>query len=117
GVSGSTPGNLYIVLHVKPAETTTMAPLPPQVQPEATSLIVPAAFDSKPEDNVPAVWKIGDVILGRFKVIGILGEGGMGTVYKIHYNDWKIEMAVKSPRSEIFAKAGGKENFIREAET
>ncbi|GHO64283.1 hypothetical protein KSC_031750 [Ktedonobacter sp. SOSP1-52] len=34
--------------------------------------------------NGPAVWEVGDVILGMHKVTGILGEGGMGSVYKIY---------------------------------
>jgi serine/threonine protein kinase len=80
-------------------------------------VIVSPALTWKPEDSVLAVWKIGDVLLDRYKVTGILGEGGMGVVYKIHHNGWNKDLAVKSPRSEIFANAGGKENFIREAET
>ena len=41
----------------------------------------------------------------------------MGVVYKVFYHPWIMELAVKSPRREIFAREGGKENFIREAET
>lgn len=66
---------------------------------------------------IPAVWQVGDIILDQYEVTGILGEGGMGTVYKVHHRGWKTDLAVKSPKPEIFAKAGGKENFIREAET
>jgi serine/threonine protein kinase len=69
------------------------------------------------EANVPEVWHVGDVILDQYEVTGKLGEGGMGTVYKVHHRDWHTDLAVKSPKPEIFAKAGGKENFIREAET
>jgi len=66
---------------------------------------------------VPAIWQIGDVILDQYEVMSKLGEGGMGTVYKVHHRGWSIDMAVKSPRPTIFAKEGGKENFTREAET
>jgi WD40 repeat protein/serine/threonine protein kinase len=69
------------------------------------------------EAAVPAIWRKGDVILDQYEVIGTLGEGGMGTVYKVHHRGWNTDLAVKSPKPEIFAKADGKENFIREAET
>jgi tetratricopeptide (TPR) repeat protein len=70
--------------------------------------------------RIPATWKTGDIIVGQFdefEVKGTLGEGGMGTVYKIHLRKANIDLAMKSPRPEIFGSTGGKENFIREAET
>jgi len=66
---------------------------------------------------VPAEWNVGDVILDLYEISGILGEGGMGKVYKVHHKGWNVDLAVKSPKPEIFQKAGGKENFAREAET
>jgi WD40 repeat protein/serine/threonine protein kinase len=69
------------------------------------------------EAAVPAIWRKGDIILDQYEVIGTLGEGGMGKVYKVHHRGWNTDLAVKSPKPEIFAKADGKENFIREAET
>jgi len=62
-------------------------------------------------------WKIGDVIHDLYEITDILGEGGMGKVYKVHHRNWNIDLAVKSPLPEILVKAGGKENFKREAET
>lgn len=70
-----------------------------------------------PEDLVPVVWKVGDVILNQYQVTGILGEGGMGVVYKVRQLSQNIDLAVKSPRPEIFSRVDGKKNFIREAET
>jgi len=69
------------------------------------------------EDAVASDWFIGDVILDLYEVTGFLGEGGMGKVNKVHHRGWDIDLAVKSPKPEIFAQAGGKENFLREAET
>ncbi|EFH80097.1 serine/threonine-protein kinase [Ktedonobacter racemifer] len=78
----------------------------------------PLASPVLAEDGVPAYWKVGDCIFNEFDVTGIIGEGGMGTVYKINYHPWlSIDLVVKSPRPEFFAREGGKENFIREAET
>ncbi|EFH88145.1 protein kinase domain-containing protein [Ktedonobacter racemifer] len=62
-------------------------------------------------------WQQGDVLLEQYEVLGTLGEGGMGTVYKVHHRGWNIDLAVKSPQPEVFVRADGKENFIREAET
>ena len=41
----------------------------------------------------------------------------MGLVHRVHHRGWKVDLAVKSPRPEIFVRAGGKEDFVREAET
>ncbi len=62
-------------------------------------------------------WHVGGVILDQYEVIGILGEGGMGIVYKVHHRGWNVDLAVKSPRLDVFTEEEGKENFIREAET
>src|SRR5262249_6517877 len=80
----------------------------------------PAAVLSPPGEDqaaVPVVWHVGDVLLEQYEVTGELGEGGMGTVYKVHHRGWNVDLAVKSPKPDIFARAGGNENFVREAET
>lgn len=128
----------------KPAKQTNTPPPAPQTPPEAApplpknipaeepsapdesiSRIVrmelaapPAKLSSLPirEEGVPAAWKVGDLILGEYEVTDILGEGGMGTVYKVHFRRLNIDLAVKSPRPEIFTRTDGKENFIREVE-
>lgn len=64
-----------------------------------------------------ARWQIGDVIFDQYEVKGILGEGGMGIVYWIYHRQWNIDLAVKTPKLAVFLKDGGKEGFIREAET
>ncbi len=72
---------------------------------------------SSSDDAVPVVWKPGDVILGLYEVKGVLGEGGMGTVYHVHHRGWGEELAVKSPKPEIFKKKDGPEEFVREVQT
>ncbi len=62
-------------------------------------------------------WTIGELVLGTYEVIELLGEGGMGRVYKVHHQGWHVDLAVKIPRSEVLEAAGGAENFEREAET
>lgn len=68
-------------------------------------------------ENSPNEWQIGDCILDTYDVTGILGEGGMGRVYKVHHKNWDTDLAVKCALSGISANKAGRENFIREAET
>jgi len=69
------------------------------------------------KNYLPAQWSIGDTILDLYEIAGILGEGGMGRVYKVFHKRWKIDLAVKSPKPDILEQESGKDNFIREAET
>ena len=68
-------------------------------------------------ENVPAIWKVGDVILDRYEVKQVFTGGGMGLVYRVHHLEWNIDLAVKSPRPEFFQSQHQIENFEREAET
>jgi serine/threonine protein kinase len=62
-------------------------------------------------------WQIGEVISGSYQVKAKLGEGGMGIVYQVYSRKWNRDLAVKSPKPELFAKPGSRESFLREAET
>jgi WD40 repeat protein len=67
-------------------------------------------------DKVPAVWKVGDVILDRYEVRAI-HEGGMGRVYRVYHREWRAELAVKTPHRAFFQNQQQRENFIRECNT
>jgi len=69
------------------------------------------------EERGPTLWQVGDLMDGKHEVRAILGEGGMGTVYKVYVRSQNTEKAVKCPRPEIFASPNGKTLFIREVET
>jgi WD40 repeat protein len=56
-----------------------------------------AAAPSISTDDAPVEWKSGDVILDQYEVIDQIGEGGFGTVHKVHHKGWNVDMAVKSP--------------------
>lgn len=73
--------------------------------------------ESAEEAAVSLDWTDGDVILGMYEVRGLLGEGGMGKVYKVRHLGWDVDLAVKSPRPQEIRKPGAAENFEREAET
>ncbi|MBW4494032.1 MAG: protein kinase [Oscillatoria princeps RMCB-10] len=68
-----------------------------------------------PEESTQ--WNVGDVILNLYQVTGSLGEGSFGKVCKVRHLGWNIDLAVKIPKPEAVAAAGGVENFEREAET
>jgi WD40 repeat protein/serine/threonine protein kinase len=62
-------------------------------------------------------WNVGDTILDLYRVTDILGEGGFGKVYKVRHQRWNLDLAMKIPRPDIVAAAGGIEGFEQEAET
>ncbi len=62
-------------------------------------------------------WETGDVIDGRFEVKEIIGQGGMGIVYRIHHREWKLDLAVKMPLEYLVADEASKARFIQEAQT
>ncbi len=96
-------------------------PLPGAVDPpeSSDSALRPAAAEPTdwPIEHVPAEWNVGDVILGLYEVSAILGEGGMGKVYKVHHRGWGMDLAVKSPRAEILQRPGGAARFEAECAT
>jgi predicted Zn finger-like uncharacterized protein len=65
----------------------------------------------------PREWRTGDVVLGLYEVAGLLGQGGMGRVYRVHHRGWGVDLAVKVPLKQALDAAGGVEAFEREAET
>jgi WD40 repeat protein/serine/threonine protein kinase len=62
-------------------------------------------------------WQPGDVVLGLYEVTGVLGEGGMGRVYRVRHRGWGLDLAVKAPLPAVLEAAGGAELFEREADT
>jgi WD40 repeat protein len=71
----------------------------------------------KSSQTVTADWDVGDTILNIYKIERLLGEGGMGKVFLVKDIGSDVQLAVKSPKPEELAKAGGVETFIKESET
>ncbi len=67
--------------------------------------------------NTRVEWQIGETILDLYTVKGILGVGGMGTVYRVYHKHWQIDLAVKTLLPKLMHKKIARENFEREAET
>jgi serine/threonine protein kinase len=53
--------------------------------------------------------------IGRLRVLGELGRGGMGVVYRVEDPDLQRERAVKVMHAHLAANANSKERFLREA--
>jgi formylglycine-generating enzyme required for sulfatase activity/tetratricopeptide (TPR) repeat protein len=57
------------------------------------------------------------VIDELYEVRSVLGQGGFGSVHKVYHRAWKMELAVKSPRSDRVSDRRALELFVQEANT
>jgi tetratricopeptide (TPR) repeat protein len=57
----------------------------------------------------------GDIIGGRFEILGALGRGGFGEVYLAYRREWKEVCALKTIRNDYLADARSIEVFKNEA--
>jgi WD40 repeat protein len=82
---------------------------------KSTSLAFPTlrrpARESR-EDQVPAIWHVGDVILGLYEVKDVYWPGATGLVYRVHHREWDLDLAVKSPRETPFETEEQQQNFV-----
>ena len=81
-----------------------------------SSPIVEKRSRTSPSEPVNSqIWQEGQTLLDTYEVKGKLGEGGMGTVYRVHHNAWNLDLALKQPKAEVVAQAGV-ETFVNEAQ-
>jgi WD40 repeat protein len=105
--SGSAPAPT-----VPDAEDGALGTAPAPTVPEADLREQPRAAPAAGTE-----WRTGDLVLGLYEVLGVLGEGGMGRVYRVHHRGWDLDLAVKVPLPAVLDDAGGADLFEREAET
>ncbi|MDT9687357.1 protein kinase [Streptomyces sp. P9(2023)] len=68
-------------------------------------------------DRASGLWRVGDVVDGRYEVLRVHEQGGMGLVHRVRHLEWGTDLAVKSPRPELLATDGFLDRFVAEAET
>jgi WD40 repeat protein/serine/threonine protein kinase len=66
--------------------------------------------------NAPAEWAEGDMILGLYKVLEVLGTGAFGTVHRVYHKGWNQDMAVKSLHPNLSVSERHRQAFVEEAE-
>jgi len=59
----------------------------------------------------------GQVLDNKFCVQEMIGQGGMGTVYRVRDWDWNVDLAVKVPTLELVSDWVARERFVLEAQT
>ncbi|MHB2021684.1 MAG: protein kinase domain-containing protein, partial [Candidatus Xenobia bacterium] len=72
-----------------------------------------AAFD---DTQIPLEWTPGEILLGIYQVVDVLGIGGMGTVYRVRHLLWDLDLAVKTPNLDLVAIPEAQQLYTREAE-
>jgi len=74
------------------------------------------ATQSRLEDEVPAIWHVGDVILGLYEVKEVFWPGAKGLVYRVHHREWAVDLAVKSPRETPFERKKQTDSCVEAAD-
>ena len=93
-------------LALGPDDGAAVPPPLPSVTPESRDPIPrtpPAAsHEAAPPDLRPAVRElaIGDVLRGRYKVVGIVGQGGMGTVFEA-IDEYRLDLPIRRQRLAV----------------
>ncbi len=59
--------------------------------------------------------EVGQVIRGKYKLLRLLGDGGMGSVYEAEHVDLGTHVAIKVLHDNLARKAGLIERFLQEA--
>jgi WD40 repeat protein len=118
--SAAVPSAVPAPTMLEPSRPAPAAPAPTVAEGSAPAAGAPAPTAAEVAPAVsagPREWRTGDVVLGLYEVAGLLGQGGMGRVYRVHHRGWGVDLAVKVPLKQALDAAGGVEAFEREAET
>lgn len=59
---------------------------------------------------------LGDVIQGKYRIVRLIGDGGMGSVYEAHHEYLGIQVALKFLHPELARRPGLVTRFLREGQ-
>jgi serine/threonine protein kinase len=63
------------------------------------------------------MWKVGEILEGRYRVKRVFTGGAMGIVYQARHLAWDIDLAIKHPRSKFLQSSQQRRDFESECET
>ncbi len=66
-------------------------------------------------DKSRSVVEVGQVISGKYKLLRLLGDGGMGSVYEAEHLNLGTHVAIKVLHTDLARRAGIAERFLQEA--
>jgi serine/threonine-protein kinase len=58
---------------------------------------------------------LGEIVDGRYEIVEVLGEGGMGTVYRVRHRTLERALALKALRRDLASDRDLPQRFIQEA--
>ena len=87
-----------------------------EAAPDANVQHAPEDLSQSDAEERPCVptWNVGDLILDLYRVEHVHTGGNMGLVYRAHHLGWDMDLAIKSPRPELFRTSDQKTLFARE---
>jgi tRNA A-37 threonylcarbamoyl transferase component Bud32 len=97
----------------QPAHDATTAPAPPEAAPAEPAAPEPAA--PEPAAPEPAAPDLTGKTLGDYRVLRLLGQGGMGQVYLAEQISLKRQVALKLLKSDLAANKTSLQRFLQEA--
>ncbi|MDR1963004.1 MAG: protein kinase, partial [Planctomycetaceae bacterium] len=99
-----------------------LQPVPAKVTQEEIRQQIPDPKLKKRFSPESGMWNVGDVVLGVYEVKPIapdipFAEGGVGVVHRVYHREWDRDLAVKSPKPQVFQTESGKQSYEKEAQT
>jgi serine/threonine protein kinase len=68
------------------------------------------------QSNQLLLGKARELVIGPYRVVDKLGQGGLSSVFKARHLEYDYLVAIKMIRSEVFASEEGRQQFLQEVE-